>query len=225
VICGAPNVGKSSLLNVLLGCERAIVSEIAGTTRDTIEEVINLRGIPLRIVDTAGLRESSDPIERQGMERTRKHLESADLILRVVDASQPPVEVDSANGSTLLVLNKIDLGIHPAWEATSAKRAARIACKTGEGIDDLLERIFQQVMGGGVNLNDFTLAINARHQDCLKRAAQFCEATRAAMEEGLSPELIAVDLRDALDAIGEVVGKADTEELLGKIFSSFCIGK
>lgn len=227
VICGAPNVGKSSLLNVLLGYERAIVSETAGTTRDTIEEVINLRGIPLRLIDTAGLRESTDEIERQGMERTRKHLESADLVLRVVDAALSPkqqqVEIEGEIGpSTVLVLNKIDLGLHPDWNSIPG---ARIACKTGEGIDQLVEQIFQQVMGGKVNLNDFTLAINARHQDCLKRAAQFCEATRKAILEGVSPEFIAIDLRDALDAIGEVVGKADTEELLGKIFSTFCIGK
>ena len=224
VICGAPNVGKSSLLNVLLGYERAIVSETAGTTRDTIEEVINLRGIPLRLIDTAGLRESSDEIEQQGMERTRKHLENADLVLRVVDATQSPKQqsVEASGPTTLLVLNKIDLGIHLDWDQTPA---ARIACRTGEGIDDLVEQIFQQVMGGQVNLKDFTLAINARHQDCLKRAAQFCDATRAAMIDGISPEFIAIDLRDALDAIGEVVGKADTEELLGKIFSTFCIGK
>jgi tRNA modification GTPase len=240
VICGAPNVGKSSLLNLLLGCERAIVSEIAGTTRDTIEEVINLRGIPLRLVDTAGLRETHDPVERQGIERTRKHLESADLVLHVFDASTPPgpeAREAARAAHTLLVLNKVDLGVDPLWgqalgsgpraDATdeTGPAAARIACKTGEGIEQLTELIFQRVMGGKVNLKDLSLAINARHQDCLKRAAAFCEATRAAIVGGVTPELVAIDLRDALEAIGEIVGKADTEELLGKIFSTFCIGK
>lgn len=234
VICGEPNVGKSSLLNLLLGYERAIVSEIPGTTRDTIEEVINLRGIPLRLVDTAGLRDSPDHIEREGMARTRRQMERADLVLQIFDASTPPLEqvsgpaLESFNPetkgmpSTIAVLNKTDLGEHAGWKEVEV---IRISCKTVTGLDALAGAIFLRVMGGRVNTADVSVAINARHQACLKNAERFCDAARKAITDGLSAEFIAVEVRAALDAVGEVVGKADTEELLGKIFSTFCIGK
>jgi tRNA modification GTPase len=234
VICGAPNVGKSSLLNVLLGCERAIVSETPGTTRDTIEEVVNLRGIPLRLVDTAGLRESSDAIEREGMTRTRRQVERADLVLRVFDAAAPPLdqasglalESSAPDGSgmppVITVLNKTDLGEHAGWDQAEA---VRVSCKTGAGLDALADAISERVMGGRVNTGEVSVAINARHQACLQTAAELAGAARRAICDGLSAEFIAVELRAALDAVGEVVGKADSEELLGRIFSAFCIGK
>jgi len=223
VICGEPNVGKSSLLNVLLGYERAIVSEIPGTTRDTIEEIINLRGIPLRLVDTAGLRKSSDAVECEGMSRTMKSIERADLVLRVADGSMENLNRRHAEAlSEILILNKIDLGEHESW---SGMDAVRISCKTNAGLDVLADSIFSRVMGGRVNTADVSVAINARHQACLKNAERYCEAAGAAIKDGLSAEFVAVDMRAALDAVGEVVGKADTEELLGKIFSTFCIGK
>jgi tRNA modification GTPase len=221
VICGAPNVGKSSLLNLLLGYERAIVSERPGTTRDTIEEVINLRGIPLRLVDTAGLRESPDEIEREGIERTRAQVERADLTLRVFDASAEEHE-DTKTQREILILNKVDVGEHASWRGAEG---VRISCKTGAGMEELAEEIFRRVMGGGAAVGDASVAINARHQACLKSAAQFCEAARKAIVDRLSAEFIAIELRAALDTVGEVVGKADSEELLGKIFSTFCIGK
>ena len=223
VICGEPNVGKSSLLNVLLGYERAIVSETPGTTRDTIEEVINLRGIPLRLVDTAGLRESSDSIEREGMARTRLQVERADLVLRVADGS---MENSNCRGAEtpgeILILNKTDLQEDESWNGVEA---VRLSCKTNAGLDALGEMIFSRVMGGHVHAKDVSVAINARHQACLKNASQSADAAGRAMRDGLSAEFIAVELRGALDAVGEVVGKADGEELLGKIFSTFCIGK
>jgi tRNA modification GTPase len=223
VICGEPNVGKSSLLNVLLGYERAIVSEIPGTTRDTIEEVINLRGIPLRLSDTAGLRDSSDLIEREGMARTLQSIERADLVLRVADGSvEDSGRRDAEARNEILILNKIDLGEHDSWRGSDA---VRVSCKTNAGLDALADAIFSRVMGGRVNAADVSVAINARHQACLKNAERFCGAARPAIADGLSAEFIAVELRAALDAVGEVVGKADTEELLGKIFSTFCIGK
>ena len=238
VIYGEPNVGKSSLLNLLLGYERAIVSETPGTTRDTIEEVINLRGIPLRLVDTAGLRESHDAIEREGIARTLKNIERADLVLRVADASTPAIDLRKAESQekeltdflpsclpaqkTLLVLNKADLGEHESWRGIDA---VRISCKTNAGLDALADTIFSRVMLGDVHFADHAIAINARHQACLKTAAHFADAARSAIAESVSAEFIAVELRAALDAVGEVVGKADTEELLGKIFSTFCIGK
>lgn len=223
VICGAPNVGKSSLLNLLLGCERAIVSETPGTTRDTIEEVINLLGVPVRLVDTAGMREAADSVEREGIERTRRQIERADLVLRVFDASEEEASRKGAKAQReILILNKTDLGEHASWRGVEA---VRISCKTNAGLDALAKTIFERVMGGGVAAGDAGVAINARHQACLQTAAQFCDAARRAVADGLSPEFIAVELRAALDAVGEVVGKADSEELLGKIFSTFCIGK
>lgn len=227
VIYGSPNVGKSSLLNLLLGFERAIVSETPGTTRDTIEEVINLKGIPLRLVDTAGLRESSDAIEKQGIERTLKHVGEADLVLHLADGSQPRDRMlwASAQGTRhdeVLILNKSDLGEHPSWLEVPG---VRISCREESGLDALANRIFDHVMGGKVSTGDSSVAINARHQACLKSAARYCEAARVAIEDGVSPEFIAIDLRAALDDVGDIVGRLDTEELLGKIFSTFCIGK
>jgi tRNA modification GTPase len=245
VIYGAPNVGKSSLLNLLLGTERAIVSAQPGTTRDVIEEVINLRGIPLRLIDTAGVRESDDEIERAGMERTRQQVERADLVLRVVDASVAgetvwlikPMSRESGIGKsdgpggagqtasqphTLLVLNKIDLGEHPGWHGTPG---VRLSCLRGEGVDALAAAIVAQVTGGQAAHRDWSLAINARHEACLLRARNFTDAARRALREGLSAEFAAEELRGALDAVGEVVGKLDSEDVLGKIFSTFCIGK
>ncbi len=219
VIYGAPNVGKSSLLNLLLGQERAIVSARPGTTRDVIEEVINLRGIPLRLIDTAGVRESDDEVERAGIERTRRQVERADLILHVVDASIASVTPE--NGA-LLVLNKIDLGEHPSWHPAAG---VRISCLNSEGIEALADAIVSRVSGGASAHRDWSLAINARHADCLRRARGFAEAARGALMSGMSPEFVAEELRGALDAVGDIVGKADNDEILGKIFSTFCIGK
>lgn len=229
VITGAPNAGKSSLLNRLLGFERAIVSPQPGTTRDVIEETINLRGIPLRLIDTAGLRQAEDDIERQGIARTQQQLERADLILHVAEAQRAPFDqfsgmaLDSFAGAprTILVLNKCDRGEHHGWHTMDA---IRISCTTGEGMDALTAVIEAKVFGG-VAHRDWTVAINARHQSCLDRARTFLDAANRAFDDALSPEFIAEELRAALDAIGEIVGKADTEELLGVIFGRFCIGK
>ena len=229
VIYGAPNVGKSSLLNLLLGHERAIVSSRPGTTRDVIEEVINLRGLPLRLIDTAGLRETDDEIERAGMERTRHQLERADLALHVFDASKPPLDqasglaLESFNGgAALAVLNKTDLGEHRGWSAVDG---VRLSCLTGTGLEALADTIAARVTGGTAAHRDWSLAINARHQSCLQNARRFTDAARSALTGGMSPEFVAEELRGALDAVGDVVGKADHEEVLGKIFATFCIGK
>jgi len=230
VIYGAPNVGKSSLLNLLLGQERAIVSSRPGTTRDVIEETVNLGGLPIRLIDTAGVRESEDEIEREGMKRTRQELSRADLALHVFDASLPRLEQTGGfalepvedGHAALAVFNKIDLGEHPCWQAVDG---VRISCLTGEGIEALAKAIVESVAGGSTAHRDWSLAINARHADCLRRARDFAEAARGALTSGLSPEFVAEELRGTLDAVGEVVGKVDSEEILGKIFSTFCIGK
>ncbi len=224
VIYGEPNVGKSSLLNTLLGQERAIVSDTPGTTRDTIEESLNVRGLPLRLIDTAGLRESADPLENAGMARSRSTLARADLALRVADGSHPPaVGNEEASPVEILVLNKSDLGVDPAWAAHPG--AVRVSCRTGDGMDQLADAIYERVTGGQVVWNDSAVAINARHQACLQRARAALLVGRAALRDHVSPEFIALDLRTALDAVGAVVGRVDTEEILGKIFGTFCIGK
>ncbi|MDP6208974.1 MAG: tRNA uridine-5-carboxymethylaminomethyl(34) synthesis GTPase MnmE, partial [Roseibacillus sp.] len=226
VICGEPNVGKSSLLNVLLGYERAIVSEVAGTTRDTVEEVLNVGGIPVRLIDTAGMRESVDEIEQRGVERTRQHLAEADLILEVVDTSREKGNLLSSesreNRHHLLVLNKSDLGAHPDWNQEG--RGVAISCREGTGMDALGEAIGDQLSLGAASWGQEAVAVNARHQDCLRRAEKALLVAREQLSAGEGPELAAVDLRIALDAIGEVAGKVETEELLGEIFGRFCIG-
>ena len=220
VLYGAPNVGKSSLLNLLLGYDRAIVHEAPGTTRDTIEEVVALRGIPVRLVDTAGVRESADDLEREGIARTLQHLDRADLVLHVMDASQPPT--GNPPPGHLLVLNKTDLGEHSGWCDCPG---VRLSCLDGRGMEALADAIFDRAMGRGLTAGAMTVAINARHQACLQQADRYAEAARRALSDGLSAEFVAIDLRAALDAVGEVVGRVDTEVLLGKIFSTFCLGK
>ena len=230
VIYGEPNVGKSSLLNALLGHDRAIVSALPGTTRDTIEEFVNVRGLPLRLIDTAGLRDTADPVEAAGIKRTRATLSQADLALHVFDASAPPTGAltdDALSGTVeICVLNKADLGLHPAWPTGSPDLPTLlVSCVTGEGVSRLSDTIYERITGGQVVWNPSAAAINARHQDCLQRVRGAVSAATAALREGSSPEFVALDLRQALDAVGEVVGGVDTEEILGRIFSTFCIGK
>jgi tRNA modification GTPase len=223
VIYGAPNVGKSSLLNLLLGYGRAIVSETPGTTRDTIEEVISVRGIPVRLVDTAGARESADLVESEGIRRALEQVEQADLIIQVADGSTPPSALKNfTDRNSLLVLNKCDLGVHPQW---SEFDGVRFSCQERTGLEELNQAIWDRVMGEKVQLADLRVAINARHQACLQSAKQLLIAGGRSLRDGKSPEFISIELRGALDALGEVIGKFDAEDLLGKIFSEFCIGK
>lgn len=228
VICGEPNVGKSSLLNLLTGFERAIVSPRAGTTRDTIEEFIQVHGIPLRLVDTAGLRQSDDTIEQSGIARTAREMERADLILEVVDASQPAEKANRVSLSThasqrhILILNKADQTIDASW---SKSTGIPVSCLTSEGIDAIRSAIRDLVLRSGPLLGDHPLAINARHQSCFQRVADHLEAAASALRETQAPEFIALDLREALQALGQVVGQIDGEEVLDQIFRQFCIGK
>jgi len=224
VLCGAPNAGKSSLLNRLLGFERAIVSATPGTTRDTIEELASLRGIPFRITDTAGLRETADAVEREGVERAKRAMERADVIVRIADVTEPS-ESEPSNGE-ILAANKIDLidkETAGMWIQNSAFIA--ISCLTGEGIDRLVDAIVTKARGNHPTDAPMLAAINARHQACLQRSRIRLQEAEEKLRNQADPELIAVPLREALDAVGEVVGAADIEEILGEIFSTFCIGK
>lgn len=224
-ICGEPNVGKSSMLNVLLGFERAIVSDTAGTTRDTIEEVINLRGIPLRLIDTAGLRASGDAVEQLGMERTHEAVTRADVVIEVIDGHAPPhpTPVPAGNDRPWIRLyNKADLGLHPDHDL---EKGIAFSCQDRTGIETLTERLRALLLTQEESHQAQLVAINARHQRCLERAKSASEAALTALQQQTEPEFVALDLREALEAVGEVVGKVDVEEILGEIFSAFCIGK
>ncbi|MDB6148000.1 MAG: tRNA modification GTPase TrmE [Spartobacteria bacterium] len=224
VIYGATNAGKSSLLNRLVGHERVIVSETHGTTRDTIEETINLRGLPVRLVDTAGLRASTEGVEREGIARTEKSLLTADLRLHIADRSlAKPTDFDAHNGDGvgLVVLNKSDLPEHDDWEKI---KALRISCITGEGLSRLEEEICARITKENLQAENL-LAINARHRDCLRRALEHCQSSGVSLQKTVSPEYVAVDLNGALKAVGEVIGAVDVENVLDSVFGQFCIGK
>jgi tRNA modification GTPase len=224
VIYGPTNAGKSSLLNRLLGYERAIVSEQPGTTRDTIEEIINLRGIPIRLLDTAGLRESADEIERAGIARTEKSLAAADLLLHLLDRSVPKpagFRENSTEQTRITLLNKSDLPEHPDWRNVDA---LRICCISADGLRGLEDAIIERISEKHLR-PESGVAINARHRDCLRRALASCDLAAGTMEAAFTPEYMAVDLRAALQALDEITGAADREEIRDALFAQFCIGK
>lgn len=226
-IIGRPNAGKSSLLNELLGHERAIVSTIPGTTRDTIEETANIRGIPVIFIDTAGLRDSSDEIEQEGIRRSHDASEKAELVLHILDHSEPLTDEDRAHltrfasEKRILVRNKIDLEKRLELETETTD----VSCMTGDGIEALKDRIKDLVWSGDIKAENLQLMVNARHQNALMRAKEATEKTVDALRMDIALELAAMDLRIAVNAVGEIVGKTSTEDLLDKIFSQFCIGK
>ena len=224
VIYGATNAGKSSLLNRLLGYDRVIVSDTHGTTRDTIEETLNLEGVPIRLLDTAGLRVSKSELEREGIARTEKSLQLADLRLQIADRSAPkPAHFNGQDGNSneIVVLNKSDLPEDSDWKNFEA---VRISCLTGEGLPQLQKEILTHIRQQNLR-PESAIAINTRHRDCLRRALESCDLARAALGQGVSPEYVAVDLDKALRAVGEVIGVTDVEQILDSVFSQFCIGK
>lgn len=230
-IIGRPNVGKSSLLNCLLGRDRAIVSHTAGTTRDTIEETANIRGIPVIFIDTAGLREAGTTIEQEGIRRSHESIAQADLILHVFDGSQTvsPFErelIDQHCSKTrLLILNKSDLPSKTDLPPPEIKSAIAISCQTGEGLETLKDQIKAAVWTGQIDGEMRTVMINTRHQNALQRAKEATQNTLDAIGSDLTLELVALDLRIAVNAIGEIIGKTSTDDLLDKIFGKFCLGK
>jgi len=224
VIVGAPNVGKSSLLNVLLHEDRAIVAPTPGTTRDLIEATCNLRGLPLRLIDTAGQRESSDPVEIEGARRARAVLPQAQLVLQVVEAHQPyaPAKFElPENIPGLLIANKADLGRHPSLPTD----AIVISVQTGEGLDLLEARIESALLAEMAGEGGTVLTINARQNATLQRAAQSLDRTLEALRSGSGLEIVSIDLRDALHDLAEVIGETSNEDILTRLFQNFCIGK
>jgi len=231
VILGRPNVGKSSLLNQLLGHDRAIVSPVPGTTRDTIEEPANIRGLPVVLIDTAGLREAADAIEQEGVRRTTQSADRADLILHVLDASAPLDPEDAryleafGGKPRVIVLNKSDLVRRLELPPAASAAICAVSCLTGEGIGALEDAIRDRIWQGEVRAEMLEVTINARHQDALRRAQTATETAAGTLRRQESLEFAALDLRVALNAVGEIVGDTATDDLLDVVFREFCIGK
>jgi tRNA modification GTPase len=233
-IVGRPNVGKSSLLNRLLRTSRAIVTEFPGTTRDTLEETLNLQGLPVVLVDTAGITEKTlDPIERLGIERSRSALAQADLALLVVDASQPLSDADWAIAAlierrpAILVLNKMDLlgSVGHAPSPLPDAPAVLVSALTGEGLETLEEAIVETVFSGQVAASEAPMVTNPRHKEALNRSLDHVAAALAAYQAGELADLVAIDLRAAVSVLGEITGQTASDDLVETIFGTFCVGK
>ncbi|MEK6758570.1 MAG: tRNA uridine-5-carboxymethylaminomethyl(34) synthesis GTPase MnmE [Deltaproteobacteria bacterium] len=241
LILGRPNVGKSSLLNLLLKEERAIVTPIPGTTRDLIEEAININGVPVRLMDTAGLRDGADDVEAIGIGLARGRIKDADLILFVVDSSVVSYEEDlvllkeTAGKKTLIVANKCDIDLdrkdrRPSIEtAFSQHEIIRISALERIGIDGLNDAIYRAAAGDGISAGHDAaqgpLLASIRHKRALEGSSQAIERAVSDINAGTAREFIALDLRAAIDSLGEITGETTTEDILEKIFSDFCIGK
>jgi tRNA modification GTPase len=232
-LVGRPNVGKSSIFNRLLSSDRSIVTEIPGTTRDTISEVVNVEGIPVLITDTAGVRSSADVIEQLGIERTRRTVADADLIVAVIDGSQPFTEEDkkivseASESYSVVALNKSDL---KSFRIQNAQLLAQdsilipVSAKTGDGLEALRAEIVKPFSANYLDENSFVIT-NARHFDLLRRASDSLESAGESIREGLSEEIILAKLYESLRFLGEITGETTPEAILSQIFSSFCIGK
>lgn len=234
-ILGKPNVGKSSLLNALVGTARAIVTDIPGTTRDTIEEAINIGGIPLKLFDTAGIRQTDNIVEQQGVQRSKAVLDKAELLLLMFDASQSLNDADrdllqtAQSQKAILILNKTDLPVVTSLAALLThcpkRRIIETAIPQGKGLDVLKTAISEELLGDEFVVGESPIVTNARHQDALRRAHNGLNDAIESLANSMPPELVAVDLRISLDALGDVVGKTTTEDILDRIFSQFCVGK
>jgi len=231
-IVGRPNAGKSSLLNALAGYDRAIVTDIPGTTRDTVEETVELGGIPLRLIDTAGLRDSGDPIEQMGVERSRRAMEEAELILVVLDQSQPAREEDAAliraateRAPTIAVLNKRDLPCRLEWtEQLDLAASVPVCAKTGAGLDGLAELVaqtFPREPGAAYG----ELLTNQRQAEAAGRALEAVRRAGEALDLGVTPDALLTDVEEALSALGELTGQSVREDVTARIFQRFCVGK
>jgi len=232
-LIGRPNVGKSSLFNKLLSSDRAIVTEIPGTTRDTISEVINVEGIPVLITDTAGVRSSSDRIEQLGIERTRRAIADADLIVAVLDGSQALTDEDgeivkeASENHCVVALNKSDLEsfcINNAQQAGDNLVLVSVSAKNGSGLDALCAEIIRPFSAGSLDEGSFVIT-NARHYDLLRRTSEALQSSRSLVHQNVSEELILAGLYEALRFLGEITGDTTPEDILSQIFSTFCIGK
>ena len=234
VILGKPNAGKSSLMNVLLGEERAIVTEIAGTTRDTLEENIRLRGLSLNLIDTAGIRETEDIVEKIGVERARKIADEADLILYVVDGSRELDEndrqiLDLIRGRKVIVLlNKTDLEpvlTEEALREACGQEVIPVSAKEQQGIDRLEEKIQTMFLQGNLNFNDQVMLTNVRHKTAMEQALKSLRLVETSIDNAMPEDFFSIDLMDAYEHLGTILGESLEEDLVNEIFSHFCMGK
>ncbi len=232
-IIGRPNVGKSSLLNALLEHDRAIVTEMPGTTRDVIEEYLNINGLPVKIMDTAGIRNVENIAEKEGVKRSLNAMEDADLVLLILDGSSALQKTDieligkSNPTNTIFVINKIDLQqkINSKFKTQNSKfPVVSISAKQGTGLDELKSKIVDTVLHGHIESNA-DVVTNIRHVHALEKALASINSFLTAVTNKTSPEFLSVELRDTLDAIGEIIGITTPDDILNKIFSNFCIGK
>ena len=234
-IVGRPNVGKSSLLNYLLHEDKAIVTDIAGTTRDVIEEYVNVRGVPLKLIDTAGIRETTDKVEAIGVERSRKAIEQADLVMLVLNSSEELTAEDlelvaATNGKKrIVILNKMDLepklDVEVLKQHVDAAEILTTSVLTNEGVDKLEEQIAELFFGGIENSQTTVMVTNARHIGLLSQAEDALAAVLAGIEQGMPVDLVQIDMTNAWDLLGEITGDSYQDELLNQLFSQFCLGK
>lgn len=235
VIIGKPNVGKSSLLNALLREKRAIVTDVPGTTRDIIEEYVSIRGIPLKIIDTAGIRETEDIVEKIGVERAKELVSQADLILLLLDISTSLTPEDRdvlallAGRQAIVLINKSDLPprleVEEVEQYAAGRQVLRISAATGEGLAELEQAISDMVYGGQVSQGEAAFVSNVRHADALRQAQQRLGDALATIEAGMPADCIVIDLRAAWEKLGEITGDTVGEDIIDQIFTQFCIGK
>lgn len=234
VILGKPNVGKSSLMNLLLGQERAIVTEIAGTTRDTLEEHMSLSGISLHVIDTAGIRDTEDVVEKIGVERALKAAEEGDLIIYVADGSRPLDDSDRKiiefirTRKAIVLINKMDLPMEAdkkELERLSGKRVIPVSVKEEQGIEELEQEIKTLFYSGNLTFNDQVYITNVRHKEALEHALSSLNLVKNSIEQGMPEDFYSIDLTDAYEELGKIIGEAVEDDLVNEIFSRFCMGK
>lgn len=232
VIAGRPNVGKSSLLNTILQEERALVTEIPGTTRDSIEEIIDIHGVPVRIIDTAGIRTNPGEVEELGIIRAKDLINKADLVLFLLDGSLPVTDEDRSlyvavsHKPVIAVINKIDLGCRNEIGSLGiVSDPVEISAKNQQGIESLREAIFNKITSGREQWEEDACSPNLRHQMALKKALAAAERAQETLKTGMTNDLIAVDLQECLDCMGDIVGETTTDDILDVVFEQFCLGK
>ena len=229
-IVGRPNVGKSSLLNALAGYDRVIVTDIPGTTRDTVEEVVKVGGVKLRLIDTAGIRETADTVEAIGVERSRKAVENADMVIFVCDGSQPLTEEDEAiidlcseRENAVALINKVDLGQVVEPGDLPFMNVVEVCAASGEGLEqfaDVVEMLFDSETPC-----DGSILTNARQFDAIRRAYDALQRSLKGLRLGLTPDMVLIDVEEAMEAMGEVTGATVREDITARIFERFCVGK
>ena len=234
VIVGKPNVGKSTLLNALLHEERAIVTHVAGTTRDVIEEIINIKGVPLVLVDTAGIRKTDDIVENIGVEKSKQFIGKADLVLLVLDASKKLetedieviTKIKENNKKVIVLLNKIDLNKKINLAGHNLENIVEISAKDNIGIEDMQEKIYSYIVEEDVeNSSEKLIITNIRHKTALEKTKDAIKNIFETIDMGLPMDLISVDLKEALDSLSEITGEISSEDILDHVFGNFCVGK